>query len=302
VLAEAREAATLRPDDARCALAHGGALLDAGRLPDAIAELQRALRIDYAFVDARVALGQAWLEAGEPDKALAAFAQLEENDDVRALIAQAQAQAMKAQTRSDAGYVRHLFDQFSTDYDRRMIGQLGYQAPQILRSLFDLVMPGRDRLAILDLGCGTGLTGVAFRDVAARLDGIDLSPAMIERARARGLYDTLRVADIESALGEGTYDLILAGDTLVYLGDLKAVLAQAHGALRPDGFFLFTLEQKDGDGFELGPKRRWRHAESYVRAVAAEMCFELTGIVAAVPRHEANRPVEGFAVALARGP
>jgi predicted TPR repeat methyltransferase len=245
-------------------------------------------------------LGQAWLAAGEPDKALEAFSHLEEDNEVAALIARAK--AMKAQPRSDAGYVRHLFDQFSVDYDCRMIGQLGYQAPQILRSLFELVMPGRDRLAILDLGCGTGLTGVAFRDVAARLDGIDLSPAMIERAGARRLYDTLRVADIESALGEGTYDLILAGDTLVYLGDLKAVLAQAHGALRPDGVFLFTLEQKDGDGFELGPKRRWRHAESYVRAVAAELCFEMTGFVAAVPRHEANRPVEGFAVALARGP
>jgi predicted TPR repeat methyltransferase len=299
-LSAAREAAALRPNNAPLALAHGEALLRAGQLPDAIAELQRALRLDYAFADARFALGRAWLEAGEPDKALEAFSHLEEDEEVGAKIAEAR--AMKARPRSDARYVRHLFDQFSSDYDTRMIGQLGYRAPEILRGLFDLVMPGRDRLAILDLGCGTGLTGVAFRDVAARLDGIDLSPAMIEKARARRTYDALDVADIESALDRtGVYDLLLAGDTLVYLGDLKPVLARAAVALRPGGFFLFTVEHKDGEGFELGPKRRWRHSEEYVRNVAAEFGFDVAGFMSAVPRHEANRPVEGFAVALTRG-
>ncbi len=85
------------------------------------------------------------------------------------------------------------------------------RAPQILRELFDLVMPGRERLTILDLGCGTGLAGVAFKDVAALLDGVDLSPEMIEKARARKLYDNLIVGDIETALEQtGQYDLLLA--------------------------------------------------------------------------------------------
>ncbi len=92
---------------------------------------------------------------------------------------------MRQAPRSDAGYVRHLFDQFSADYDVRMIGQLAYAAPQILGELADLVMHGRGNLRILDLGCGTGLAGVAFKPRAARLDGIDLSPAMIEKARLR---------------------------------------------------------------------------------------------------------------------
>jgi predicted TPR repeat methyltransferase len=299
-LEAAREAVALRPDNAPLAVAHGEALLRVGRLPDAIAELQRALRLDYGFADARFALGCAWLEAGEPDKALEAFSHLEEDEALGAKVAEAR--AMKAQTRSDPGYVRHLFDQFSADYDARMIGQLVYRAPQILRALFDLVMPGRERLAILDLGCGTGLTGVAFRDVAARLDGIDLSPAMIEKARARAIYDSVWVADIETVLRRTDgYDLLLAGDTLVYLGDMKPVLARARNALRPGGFFLFTVERKDGQDFELGPKRRWRHSEPYVRSVAEELGFEVAGFMSAVPRHEANRPVEGFAVALSLG-
>ena len=175
---------------------------------------------------------------------------------------------MRARPRSDAGYVRHLFDQFSTDYDARMIQQLSYRAPAILRELADMTMAGRARLAVLDLGCGTGLSGAAFKDKAARLGGIDLSPAMIAKARARGIYDGLAVGDIEGELGAEDYDLVLAADTLVYLGDLQAVMSAVARALKPDGFFLFTVEKKDGEGFELGPKRRWRHSEGAIRALA----------------------------------
>jgi predicted TPR repeat methyltransferase len=295
----ARDAALLNSASAPLALAHGEALLRAGLLPSAIGEIQRALRLDYQFDAARFALGCAWLSAGEPQKALEAFSRLDQNWP-RLAAKLDEANAMSARPRSDAGYVRHLFDQFAPDYDTRMIAQLSYAAPQILRELADLVMPGRGGLAILDLGCGTGLTGLAFRDMAARLDGIDLSPTMIEKARARGLYDALAVADIEARSDDAGYDLLLAADTLVYLGDLRPVFARAARSLRREGFFLFTVERKEGDGFELGPKRRWRHSEPYLRDEAARAGFEIAGLVACAPRHEANQPVEGLAVALSR--
>lgn len=294
-LAEAREAAALNPSVAMAAVALGEVLLARGALPAAIAELQRALRLDPDLEEARFLSGRAWVEAGEADKALEIFETLEKTPAVAALIERAR--AIKAAPRSDAGYVRHLFDQFSSDYDARMIGQLAYAAPQILRDLADLVMPGRCGLAILDLGCGTGLAGVAFKDRAARLDGIDLSPAMIEKARARGIYDRLAVGDIETVSGAG-YDLILAADTLVYLGDLEPVFRAAAAGLAPDGYFLFTTEAADGGGFELGPKRRWRHSETYLRETADGAGLAVAGLVAASPRTEAHQAVAGFAVAL----
>jgi predicted TPR repeat methyltransferase len=297
-LAEAREAVSLNPQMAMAVLALGEALLAADALPTAIAELQRVLRLDPGLVRARELIALAWLKAGEADKALEHLRNLE-NPPAGMIAA---CEAIKSASRSDPGYVRHLFDQFSADYDQRMIGQLAYAAPQILFDLAAMVMPGREQLSILDLGCGTGLAGAAFQAVAARLDGVDLSPAMIAKARARDIYDHLDVADLESVLAaDGSrYDVILAADTLVYLGDLKRVFETAYRRLCPGGYFLFTVEKSRGEDFELGPKRRWRHSESYLRGLAEAAGFAVAGLVAAQPRREANQPVEGFAVALSR--
>jgi predicted TPR repeat methyltransferase len=297
-LEEARETASLNPNVAVAALGLGEALLAKNALPAAIAELQRALRLDPTLERARLLTGKAWLEAGEAAQALAVFESLEPSPEMENLIARAK--AIGAASRSDAGYVRHLFDQFSADYDHRMLEQLDYAAPQLLKDLADLVMPGRDGLAVLDLGCGTGLAGLLFKPRAARLAGIDLSPAMIEKARTRGMYDSLVVGDIETAL-EGQHDLILAADTLVYLGDLKPLFIAVAKHLRSDGFFLFTTEAKEGTGFELGPKRRWRHSEAYLRALAKEAELSVAGLVSASPRTESHQPVPGFAAALHKG-
>ena len=301
----ARETVHLHPGVAGAALALGETFLAAGNLPFAIAEFQRALRIDPYLVKAKYFLGCAWLEAGEPEKALSVFGELDDYEPAGVLAQKvAEAEAMRTAPRSNARYVQHLFDQFSTDYDARMIGHLAYRAPAVMRELAELVMGHRAgagaKLDILDLGCGTGLAGVAFADWAARLDGIDLSPAMIAKARARGTYADLAVADLESYLeSDGRlYDLILAADTLVYLGDLARVFAGARHRLKPQGFFLFTTEKAAGEGFELGPKRRWRHSETYLRAAADAAGLDIAGLIAASPRNEANVPVDGFAVAL----
>ncbi|HKX65154.1 MAG TPA: methyltransferase [Rhizomicrobium sp.] len=309
-LVQAREAVSLNPDVAVAVLALGETLLAAsesnsGALPAAIAELQRALRLDPGLARTRELIAAAWLRAGEADKALENLRALEHPPAEM----MAACQAIKVAPRSDPGYVRHLFDQFSADYDERMIGQLAYAAPQILFDLAQLVMPGRagasmgKSLAVLDLGCGTGLAGTVFAPLAAQLDGVDLSPAMIEKARARGIYHSLWVGDLETALAADgpRYDLILAADTLVYLGDLAAVFEAARRRLSADGYFLFTVEKAEGTGFELGPKRRWRHSQAYLRELATRTGFDLAGLVAAAPRREANQPVEGFAVALSRG-
>jgi predicted TPR repeat methyltransferase len=303
-LATARETALTNVDAAPAALALGQALAAAGQLPVAIGEFQRTLRLDPDLDDARIALGSAWLDAGEAEKALEAWHAVE-NEGATAAVASriADAERLRTQARCDPRYVRHLFDQFSTDYDSRMLGPLGYSAPAILQQLAELLgLAGAEPRAILDLGCGTGLMGEAVRDWAGRLDGVDLSPAMIAKARARGIYKDLWLSDLCEWLAQPgrSYELIFAADTLVYLGDLAPVFDGAASRLVVGGHFLFTVERKDGAGFELGPKRRWRHSEAYLRAEAERAHLEFAGLMSCVPRMETGVPVEGFVVAVTR--
>jgi predicted TPR repeat methyltransferase len=299
--AVAQETARINPEVAVAASILGEALLAMSLPGPAIGEFQRALRLDPYLVEARFQLGAAWLMAGEPGKALDEFALVPSGTITNLDDWISEAKALKEKPRAAPGYVRHLFDEFSADYDERMKGSLGYRAPELLRELKDMTLPGTRKLDILDLGCGTGLSGLAFHDVAARIDGIDLSPQMVIKARARNVYANLSVADIETALAEGpSYDLILAADTLVYLGDLAPVFTGASARLRYGGFFLFTVEAKEGEGFELGPKRRWRHSDPYLREVAAKSGFSVAGMLQCVPRTEAGEPVPGLAVALSR--
>ena len=162
-LAVARETAQLNPGVAPAALALGEAMLANEQLPTAIGEFQRALRLDPDLDEARFLLGCAWLQAGEADRAQEAFTQvaLKRRGSPRK---SHRRNAMRARPRSDSGYVRHLFDQFSSDYDARMLMQLSYRAPYILRELADLTMAGRANLGDSRFGLrhrpfGHGLQG-----------------------------------------------------------------------------------------------------------------------------------------------
>jgi predicted TPR repeat methyltransferase len=302
-LSELRAASELGSSVADAALALGQALMAAGHLPAAVAEFERAARLDPDFAAARHALGLAWLEAGEPDRAiefLSTLAATPFTADAAEKITLAR--AMKTAHRSPPGYIRHLFDQFSSDYDMRMLDALDYRAHLILRELADLVLVERSGLDILDLGCGTGLAGAEFVQVARHLDGVDLSPRMVERARARGVYRHLMVADLEQALAEAgpSYDLILAADTLVYIGDLGPVFRGACRRLKAGGFLLATFEKKDEPGYGLGQKRRYRHSEDYLREEAARSGLDTMGLLRCIPRTDARCPVNGLAAALQR--
>ena len=121
----------------------------------------------------------------------------------------------------------------------------------------------------IDLGCGTGLAAAAFANGVDHFIGIDLSPRMIERSRATGLYAELDVADMLQGLRarpDASADLIVAADAMVYVAELTPVLAEAARVLAAGGLFAFTTETHDGEGVVIGQGLRYAHAAEYVRA------------------------------------
>jgi ABC-type sugar transport system substrate-binding protein len=155
----------------------------------------------------------------------------------------------------------------------------------------------------LDLGCGAGLAGAALRArVEQRLDGVDLSPAMLAKAHERGVYDALEAADFVDHLRRfgAAFDLIVAADALAYCGDLQPVFAAAAAALTPGGLFAFTVETFAGEGYRLGETMRFVHARAHVEARAAAAALSPVIVEASAARREKGADAPGLAAVYAR--
>lgn len=175
--------------------------------------------------------------------------------------------------RAGDAYVARHFDEFAATYDE-VLGGLGNQHPLLVEEALRAAEPeARAALAIADIGCGTGLCAPVLRPYARSLAGVDLSPKMLDRARARGLYDELVVAEVTAYLAAhpASLDLAVGSDVVPYFGELGPLFAAAARALRPGGRFVFTAELLEGEGaFRMGVAGRYAHAPGYVtRALEA---------------------------------
>jgi predicted TPR repeat methyltransferase len=200
-------------------------------------------------------------------------------------------------------YVARLFDDYAPRFDAHLTKNLSYRAPALIADALSAAAPGRRFACALDLGCGTGLMGQALRGLIDRLTGVDLSPGMIAKARERGVYDGLVVGDAAALLMReppGVFDLIVAADSLVYLGDLAPLCAAVAAALAADGLFAFSVEAYQGDGFRLEPTMRFAHSRSYIEATARVLSLRPLLIRSASSRREAGAYVPGLICVLER--
>ena len=261
----------------------------------------QAVELSPDFASAWFALGEARVALGDRDGARAAFekAQAADPQDRHGAALQlARLGASDPATAALHGYVRTLFDQYAPRFDRAL-KDLSYAAPRLLCDA--VTRHGRRFGSMLDLGCGTGLAGVAFRRHVDWLVGVDLSPKMIEEARKKGLYDRLAVGDIAQHLAQQradntTFHLIIAADVFAYVADFAETCQAVAHVLAPGGLYGFTVETHDGDGAIVGAKMRYAHSTDFVRAAIAEAGLTLLELNAVSSRTENRVPVPGLLV------
>jgi predicted TPR repeat methyltransferase len=321
-----------------------------GRLAEAAACYQRAIALRPGYADAHNNLGNIWKMLGGRNKALASFAAAlehrpgnadtlynlgllsseagdremaalyfrrclehdpEDSRGARMLLAHLGQEAAPEQT--SQAQLEKIYDVRSQFWD----SEQSYFAPALVAEAFRQHAPGghpAGTMDILDIGCGTGLVGAQVRPFmtpgAGRLDGVDISGAMLGKAEAKGVYDKLHRGDLLSFLSTHTdsYDTILAAATLIHFGSLDALFQAAAQTLRAKGLFLFTLfsHEQDSDfsvaaSAPLAQSGCYSHGMGYVERLAAENGFSVRMLEKIVHEHDRDgNPVPGLLTVLCR--
>jgi predicted TPR repeat methyltransferase len=274
-----------------------------GDLAAAVDLFAQAVELVPGFASGWFALGEVRVALGDTQGARAAFerAQAADPEDRHgAALHLARLGAADPATAALHGYVRTLFDQYAPRFDRAL-EDLSYAAPALLREA--VTAHGKRFGTMLDLGCGTGLAGAAFRPHVDWLVGVDLSPKMIEEARKKGLYDRLAVGDIARFLADeqqSSAHLVIAADVFAYVADLADVCAAVARVMQPGGLFGFTVETHGGEGAIVGAKMRYAHSEQFIRDAIADSGLTLVELTRASSRTENRIPVPGLLVAARR--
>lgn len=279
-------------------------LREAGKVQPAYLCGKRSVELEPGDWEAWYALGEIAQCVGRRDEAREAyqryFAAHPEDGEIEHLLIALKDENPPARASDRA--IQHLYKNFASSYESRMCEDLKYAGPERLQDAIRTVIGERAGLDLLDLGCGSGLMGLNTKWRAARLTGVDLSPEMIELARARNTYDGLEVAEITGWLDqdEMPFDLIVSSDCLIYFGDLGTIVQSAARRLKPGGVFAFSMERGNRFPFHLTDTGRYTHHPDHVRDAAAQANLEVAALNEAFLRYEYGEDVMGLYTALRR--
>ncbi|MBW3592122.1 MAG: ubiquinone/menaquinone biosynthesis methyltransferase [Actinobacteria bacterium] len=130
--------------------------------------------------------------------------------------------------------VRTMFDRIAPIYDamnRVMTGGLDGGWRRLAAAA--VVRPG-DR--VLDVCCGTGDLALAAERFGGDVTGVDFSPQMVERARAKSTaVEWLQADAVSLPFEDGTFDVVTVGFGIRHFADLEEGLRELARVLRPDG-------------------------------------------------------------------
>lgn len=183
-------------------------------------------------------------------------------------------------------YSEKLFDHFADNYEL-VLQNISYNVVRELRNL-----TGDVKGTIVDLGCGSGLVGEAYKTVFNRIIGVDISEKMLVKAREKGCYEELIKSDILTYLQtKPQADFYIAADVFCYLGNLETVIKAASPVKLA---FSVELNEANGKDYELAPSGRFRHNPQYVENLLRQSEYTDVQMTPAVLRQENGKDVHGM--------
>lgn len=288
----------------------GNVQQEQNKLIEAQASYRRALALKPNYALAHKHLGDLLRKLGQEDESILCYRNALEADPQDQLGARFSLAALgyeplparASQEQLEMIYTKraHYWDQLSST---------SYRGAELVAQTMRLHL-APSSLDILDAGCGTGMVGVLIRDLAKRLDGIDLSAEMLEKAKEKKIYDGLYQGDLESFMFNHPrqYDAIGSAATFIHFGDLSSVFQAAAHTLRPGGLLVFTLFSNEtdleGDGVVINPLEGFErggcyaHGKGHVIQMAKKAGFKVHSLNREIHETIKKNPVQCLVVTL----
>ena len=137
--------------------------------------------------------------------------------------------------------INNLYDDWAETYDIE-VKENGYVSPTRTALALKSVLPLE--ALIYDVGCGTGLSGVALKEIGfSNIHGSEINPNMLKKAQQTGAYQSLRLGDITNPFPDrlGLYDAIVAVGVIGAGAAPARLMREALNALLPGGLLAFSL-------------------------------------------------------------
>jgi len=303
-----QEAARLQPRDPE-ALNNLGALFEALERPDdALMHYEQALQAKPDFKPALNNLLNLLRRLKVDNALLPLLLRLQrlrpQDAQLQFMVAMQTGQTVDSPPRE---YVSNLFDLYADRFDEHLQSELGYAAPAQLASMLVEHADQASGWRVLDLGCGTGLVGAELATRCQDLVGVDLSAAMLNKARERGGYSRLMHGDVRQIMeaeAVNSFDAVVAADVFIYVGRIDEVVAHARRLLSNNGLLAFTVESMEAAvptanevdlrrGHRLETTGRYSHADAYLRELADRNGFEVLHQDTTTIRQDRDRAIEG---------
>ena len=193
---------------------------------------------------------------------------------------------------SSTSELMSVYDQWSDAYDEDLTTRWGYTSPQLAAHLLATSMQ-TESIAVLDAGCGTGLVGSHLKRHGINdITGIDYSPGMLEQAKAKGIYRSLLMMDLNKQLDlpAKSFDAATCVGTFTSAHVKPEAVNELVRLTRPLGRVIFTVRDDYWEATNFVDQVIALHVqkvalieqiriESYIRSEGSECRFVVLRVV-----------------------
>ncbi len=166
-------------------------------------------------------------------------------EQVKNLIENIHSLSMKTDTNK-----KEIYDSWCNTYENDVTKQK-YTGPEevanrLLRMVFGFNYFFQYRkFKVLDFGCGTGLLGQEIRKlkIPCCLEGVDISPGMLDKAKEKGIYDLLYQQEIKTNPLDKLYNVIVSCGVFLEGHAPLEMIPVLIDHVEIEGFIIFTIRE-----------------------------------------------------------